>query len=86
MTRKDVRNIKQLHSKRTGALILVGLAVFLVGGSIFLYLANLENEKFEIKLDDFQALSCEDMKKEIDLYNDDWRNEVYLNKVRAGEC
>jgi len=93
MTRKDVKNIKQMHSKRTGAIILIAFAFLLVGGSVFMYLAMQENEKFEIELDNFQALSCEEMKKETDiikfnadLYGDYWKYEVYLGKIRAGEC
>ncbi len=83
MTRKDVRNIKQMHSKRTGAIILIALTFFLVGSAVFVYLAMEENKKFEIELDNFQALSCDEMRS---MGYEPWKYEVYLNKIKAGEC
>ncbi len=83
MTRKDVRNIKQMHSKRTGAIILIALAFFLVGSAVFVYLAIEENKKFEIELDNFQALSCDEIRS-MDL--EPWQNDVYMNMLRAGVC
>ncbi len=88
MTRKDVRNIKQMHSKRTGAIILIALTFFLVGSAVFVYLAMEENKKFEIELQRFIALSCDDMEKEMhDLHpHIKWQQEAYFNKIKAGEC
>ena len=83
MTKKDIRNIKQIHSKRTGAIILIALAFFLVGSAGFVYLAMKENEKFELELDNFLALSCNEIKN-MDL--EPWQSEAYLNMLRAGEC
>jgi len=83
MTRKDVKNIKQMHSKRTGAIILIVLAFLIVGGSVFFYLATLENEKFEIELDKFQALSCQEM---FENAREPWQYETLENKRKAGEC
>jgi len=84
MTRKDVKNIKQMHSKRTGAIILFVLAFLVIGGSAFMYLANEENKKFEIELDNFQALSCDEIDNMDNLER--WQREAYLNKIRAGDC
>jgi len=91
MTRKDVRNIKQMHSKRTGAIILITLTFFLVGSAVFVYLAMEENNKFEIELDNFQLLSCDFMEYEIlkDKNNDNiqtWKQQTLSNKISAGEC
>jgi hypothetical protein len=73
-----------MHSKKTGAIILGVLAFLVIGGSAFMVLAHNENVKFEIELDNFQALSC----VEIDNMNDlkRWQREAYLNMIRAGEC
>ncbi len=88
MTRKDVRNIKQMHSKRTGAIILIALTFFLVGSAVFVYLAMEENNKFEIELDNFQALTCEGMEEVIHDKHPHikWQQEAYFNKIKAGEC
>ncbi len=83
MTRKDVKNIKQMHSKRTGAIILIVMAFLIVGGSVFMYFVYVENEKFEKQLDDFQALPCDEI-RDMDL--EPWQSEVYLNMLRAGVC
>ena len=83
MTRKDVKNIKQMHSKRTGAIILIVMAFLIVGGSVFMYLVYVENEKFEKQLDNFQALSCDEIRS-MDL--EPWQSEVYLTMLRAGTC
>jgi len=74
-----------LHSKQTGKYILYALAFFLISGSLFLYLANEENKKFEIELQTFLSLSCEDMKKDF-MNLEPWQNEAYLTKISAGEC
>jgi len=83
MTRKDVRNIKQLHSKKTGAMILIILSFFIVGTIVFIYLANNENNKFEIELQDFIKLSCKETAS-MDL--NAWQQEAYYNKIKAGVC
>lgn len=86
---KPQRRNLAMHSKQTGAIILIVLAVLLVGGSAFFYLAHLENEKYERQLDQFQLLSCEEMNNNIkqDRLNIEfWKHEVYQNKLRAGEC
>ncbi len=82
MTRKNVKNIK-MHSKRTGAIILAVLGFLVIGGSIFMYFADLENKQFEIELDKFQALSCDDMQSNA---SESWQKQVFLNRVYAGEC
>jgi len=72
-----------MHSKRTGAIILIVMAFLIVGGSVFMYLANEENKKFEVELDNFQALPCDEIRN-MDL--EPWQSEVYLTMLRAGEC
>jgi len=88
MTRKDVRNIKQLHSKRTGAIILIALAFFLVSSAVFIYLAMEENKAFEVELQRFIALTCEGM--EAELHDEhphlDYKVTAWQNKVLVGEC
>jgi hypothetical protein len=82
---KPQRRNLAMHSKKTGALILVGLVVFLVGGSAFMVLAYLENEKFEIELQTFLTLSCDDMKKDF-MNLEKWQHEAYILKIRGGDC
>lgn len=85
--KKDKPFVKT-HSRKTGAIILISLAVLLVGGSIILYSAHLENQAFELDYQKFLALSCDEMKQEINLDNPkiDYKIKVLQSKTMAGDC
>ena len=65
------------HSKRTGAIILIALAVLCVLFSVFFVLAHLENMKFEIILNNYLGLSCEDMRNTA---TDPWQYDALKTK------
>ena len=81
---KKVNAPFKTHSKKTGVIILLVLGFLIVGTIIFFYLVIQENEKFEIELDNYLALSCDDMKKQTN--GEAWKEEALLNKRIAGEC
>lgn len=80
-----------MHSAKTGGYILIALVVFLIGGSIFLYLAWNENQKFEIELQTFLSLTCKEMKRDISIdkingFDVNWKDHAYTVKLQAGGC
>lgn len=54
-----------MHSKKTGAIILFLLGLLIVGSSLFFYLAINESNLIQNNEERFRALSCNDMKLEI---------------------
>lgn len=62
MTRKNETNIK-LHSKRTGAIILIVFACLVVIAGVWLYLVIDEASKIQKYEEQFRLMPCEEMEK-----------------------
>lgn len=81
MTRKKDSNMK-LHSKQTGALILIALVTVMIGGGIWLYLVFDEANNINDYENRFRSLPCEDMKKEFEsiLPRHEWQRMALMDK------
>ena len=77
------QNIRQIHSKQTGAIILIALTVLIVGGLIFFYFAWEETKKIQENEERFRALSCADMIKEG--INEPWKQTAFSDKCGMTE-
>ena len=83
MTRKNESNIRNMHSRRTGAIILIALTIFLVGSAILFYLSWEEMKLIQANEDRFRMLSCEDMVSEMSDPNvtiEQWQRITYVDK------
>lgn len=81
MTRKHDSNLK-LHSRKTGAIILIFLGVFIITVLIFMVLTMNEAEKIQEYEERFRTLSCDEMKKEFEsiLPRQDWQRMAIFDK------
>lgn len=79
MTRVKSHGIKTT-SKKTGAVILISMIVFIIISLVFLFLSMSESDK-QIKLEDkWSLLSCDEMKKDHTKNPELWKSDFIIEK------
>lgn len=68
------------HSRRTGKIILIALALILVSSGTFFYFAFDEANKIQLNEERFRALDCRQMDLEITNHYESWKVTAFIDK------
>lgn len=80
-----------MHSKKTGAIILILFACLIVGATIFFILAWGETQRINDEIKNFRLLDCDFMAWQIEqdkanMELKQWKRQALQDKQIAGNC